>query len=330
MSEAIIKPSQVAVICPTKDQPDKVKRLLTCLAQSSKKPGQVLIADGGHNLKSVIKDFEISLNLMCLYCPEPGQILQRNYAHKKLASKIKLVIHIDDDMTFGKDALGLMLDYWNQTITNDQGNAIKPLGGAAFNVVDLPNLRQNIFRKIFFLSPEPHGHVSVGGYASPFCPANTTHDVEWLIGGATVWRRDIIETYRHPLSFQTRWAVCEDLIFSYPLRHEFRLMVVHNAIMQHNETYARMSFRQGMFYGISGVIMRYHFNRLHKNLNMFAFIWMTLGVMSGHFIYGIMGSPKHLGMFVGNTNGLIRAIVNWITFSESANLARNLVKLKRY
>ena len=100
MSAAIIKPSQVAVICPTKDQPDKVKRLLTCLAQSSIKPGQVLIADGGHNLKPVIKEFENSLNLACLYCPESGHVLQRDYAHTKLASKIKLVIHFDDDVTF--------------------------------------------------------------------------------------------------------------------------------------------------------------------------------------------------------------------------------------
>lgn len=329
MSAAIIKPSQVAVICPTKDQPDKVKRLLTCLAQSSIKPGQVLIADGGHNLKPVIKEFENSLNLACLYCPEAGQVLQRNYAHTKLASKIKLVIHFDDDITFDKDAIGVMLDYWNKTISSDQGNAEKPLGGAAFNIVDLPRLRQNIFRKIFFLSVEPHGHVSRGGYAAPFCPANTTHEVEWVFGGATIWRRDIIDTYHHPLSFQTRWAVCEDLIFSYPLQQDFRLMVVHEAIMQHNETYTRMTFKQGVFYGVSSVIMRYHFNRMHNNLSMLAFIWMTLGVMAGQLIFGLMGSSRHLGLFTGNAEGLMRAIFNWMTFSDSTKLARNLVNRKR-
>lgn len=84
-----ITPDQIAVICPTKDQPEKVKRLLTCLAASTIKPGQVLIADGGHNLRPVIKVYKDYLNLTCLYCPKVGQVLQRSYAHSKFLSKIK-------------------------------------------------------------------------------------------------------------------------------------------------------------------------------------------------------------------------------------------------
>lgn len=329
MSAAIVKPNQIAVICPTKDRPEKIKRLLKCLVKSSIKPGQILIADGGHNLKPVVEEFREFLNLTCLYCPEAGQILQRNYAHTKLASKIKLVIHFDDDITFDKDAIGIMLDYWNSTISNDQNYTGKPLGGAAFNIVDSPKISKNMFRKFFFLSSDSGGHVSIGGYASPFCPANTTHEVEWLIGGATAWSRDIIDTYRHPLSFQTRWAVCEDLIFSYPLRQNFKLMVVHNAIVQHNETYQRMTFKQGMFYGISSVIMRYHFNRLNDNLNILAFIWMTLGVMAGQLFIGLLGSPRHFGLFAGNAEGLMRAIINLITFSDSVTLAKYLANRKK-
>ena len=84
--------------------------------------------------------------------------------------------------------------------------------------------------------------------------------------GATAWSRDIIEKHQHPINFPTRWAVCEDLIYSYPLGRKYRLMVAADANAYHNETYSKMSFRQGIFYGVSGAIMRYHFVRQNPDL----------------------------------------------------------------
>lgn len=325
VTPAPVTADQLAVICPTKDQPRKVERLLDCLMASEIKPAQVLIADGGHNLKPVTAPYEKSLNLQCLYCPQPGQILQRIHAHGELDPAIRLVIHLDDDITFPPDALAIMLAFWNK----EQSKPGKPLAGAAFNITDLPHLKNSIFRKLFFLSTEPRGQVSPAGYAAHFSPATKTHEVEWLIGGATAWAREVIDAHTHPMAFPTRWAVCEDLIYSYPLRHHHRLMIVHDAVMFHNETYASMSFRQGVFYGVSSVIMRYHFTRQHRNLSTMAFIWMTLGVLGGQLAKGLMGSPRHLGLFSGGVEGLVRAIVNRLTFRDSTPLARSLATRKR-
>ena len=44
-----ITEKNVAIICPTKNQPDKVLRLVG-IVQLDEKPYQVIIADGGHNL----------------------------------------------------------------------------------------------------------------------------------------------------------------------------------------------------------------------------------------------------------------------------------------
>ncbi|MCE2517551.1 MAG: glycosyltransferase family 2 protein [Alphaproteobacteria bacterium] len=320
-----ITADQIAVICPTKDQPKKVERLLDCLVASDLEPAQVLIADGGHNLKPVTAPYENLLNLRCLYCPDPGQILQRNYAHRHLDPGIKLVMHLDDDITFPPGTLGKMLDYWNANAATGD----KPLAGASFNLMDVAAVRNSIFRKMMFLSTEPRGHVSKAGYAAPFCPATTTHDVEWLLGGATVWRRDIIDSHRHPMSFPTRWAVCEDLMFSYPLRTSHRMAVVHDAEMFHNDTYRQMSFRQGMFYGVSSVIMRYHFTRQHSALSSLAFIWMTLGVLAGQLARGLMGSRRHLGLFTGGMEGLLRAVGNRLSNGDSTPLAKSLARRKR-
>ena len=128
MSFQIITPDQLAVICPSKDQPNKIKRLLECFVRSNVKPAQIIIADGGGNLKSIIDPFTKLLNCVCLDCPEAGQILQRNYAHKHLLPSIQMVMHLDDDITFDQHALNRMIDFWNNP-AHHQG---KPLCGCVF------------------------------------------------------------------------------------------------------------------------------------------------------------------------------------------------------
>ena len=104
-----ITAQNVAIICPTKNQPDKVLRLLESIVQLDEKPHQVIIADGGHNMEPILTKFTEQLNLICLYCPKAGQILQRNYAHKYLDKNIQLVLHLDDDITLDHDSLRKMI-----------------------------------------------------------------------------------------------------------------------------------------------------------------------------------------------------------------------------
>ena len=90
-----INAAQIAIICATKDRPDKIRNLLESVASLDSQPGQILIADGGHNLEPLVKEFAGRINISCLYCPDPGQILQRNYAHAMLHGDVRLVLHLD-------------------------------------------------------------------------------------------------------------------------------------------------------------------------------------------------------------------------------------------
>ena len=315
-----ITAQNVAIICPTKNQPDKVLRLLESIVQLDEKPHQLIIADGGHNLKPILTAFIQRLNLTCLYCPEAGQILQRNYAHKYLDKNIQLVLHLDDDITLHHDSLRKMIMFWNE---ESQKSAL-PLAGASFNIKDATELRSSVLRKLFFLQTKPAGHVSIAGYAAPFTPTATNMQTSWLLGGTTAWSRDIIEKHKHPINFPTRWAVCEDLMYSYPLSRKYRLMVAAHANVCHNETYGKMSFRQGIFYGISGAIMRYHFVRQNPNLKTWAYMWMTIGVIIGNLGRGLLGSPRHLGLCFGGVEGLVRAITCSLINGDSTDLAKAL------
>ena len=279
-------------------------------------PQQIIIADGGHNLKPLLTTFAAQLNLICLYCPEIGQIMQRNHAHTYLDKSIKLVLHLDDDTTLEPDAISEMISFWNE----ESKKSAPPLAGISFNVQDLPKVKPSALRKLFFLNSEPAGHVSKAGYAAPFAPTENNLRTSWLLG-ATAWSREVLKKHPHPINFPTRWAVCEDLIYSYQLKNKYRLMVAARARSYHNETYDKMSFQQGIFYGVSGTIMRYHFVRLNPELRVLPFLWMTLGVIIGNLGRGIFGSPRHIGLSFGGMEGFYRVLVCSLAKGDSNALA---------
>ena len=135
------------------------------------------------------------LNVTCLYCPEPGQVIQRNYAHTYLSDQIKLVLHIDDDNTLEPDALSKLLEFWNfQSVCQNKKN----LAGVSFNVIDLPRLELTL--PIIFWT-QNRGYVP-GWICQPYCPASRNEETSWLLGGSTAWSREILDQCRIQLIFR--------------------------------------------------------------------------------------------------------------------------------
>ena len=310
----------VAIVCPTKDQPLKVTRLLNSLCDLNEKPYQIIIADGGKDLQPVINQFSNRLNVIRLACPEVGQVLQRNHAHKRLNKNIKIILHLDDDITLTPSAITSMLKFWNLEFTK----TTIPLGGVSFNIVDLPKLKSSKIRNVFLTQNGRPGQVSKSGYASPFLPASRDCQTPWLLGGATAWSRNVIESHPHPINFPTRWAVCEDLIYSFPLRNNYRLMVASNARVFHNETYENMSFRKAIFYGRSSAVFRYHFVQINSELSTWAYFYITKAIILKNFIKGIFASPRHFGLCFGGISGLFSCIWCSVRNGDSENLAKRL------
>ena len=311
---------QFAIICATKDRHDSVKTLLASLSSQSEKPGQIILADGGHNLRTLAAEFRETLDIDCLYCPQAGQILQRNFALKHLNDNIQVVIYLDDDNSFDEGFISGFVEAWNE-----QSSIVgKPLGGMSCSVYNHRSFKSGIIRRLFFLTTPRKGQVSRAGFATPVGPVDHAYEVNWLFGGATAWRRDLLDNHPHPLSFPTIWATCEDLMFSYPLGKKYRLLVTEKARAFHSENYAEMPFRQARFYGLSGVIMRYHFVRQNDDLSMPAFFWMTFAVVMGSLARATLGSRLHLGKFVGGLEGICTAAYCSILKRDSRALAMGL------
>ena len=325
VNKQTINAAQIAIICATKDRPDKIRNLLESVARLESQPGQILIADGGHNLKPLVKEFAGRINVSCLYCPEPGQILQRNYAHSMLHQDICLVLHLDDDITLEPASLDKALHHWNR-LTSETG---KPLVGMAFNVVNLPKKKDSFLRRLAIMRVEPMGRVWSSGFASPHVPipdgTGEIRETSWLVGGAALWSREALAT-SHPLSFPTRWAVCEDVIFSYPFSHKNRLVVCGDAVAQHNDSYVHHSFAKSMFYGKSQVVMRYVLVGSNTDLSRLAFFWSNGLHMLGYLACAVLGNKNALGTGIGMVSGLVEVLFAQFTRRSHLDLARDLAK----
>ena len=321
----MIDATQIAIICATKDRPDKIRNLLESVTRLRCQPSQILIADGGHNLESLVNTFAERLNVSCLYCPEPGQILQRNYAHSMLHKDIRLVLHLDDDITLESTTLDQALDHWNR-LNLETG---KPLAGMAFNVTNLPRKNDNLLRRLAMMRVEPMGRVWPSGFASPHVPIPRGNgeimETSWLVGGAALWSREVLEI-PHPLSFPTRWAVCEDVIFSYPLSRNNRLVVCSDAVVGHNDSYDHHDFAKSMFYGKSQVIMRYFLVASNDDLSKLAFFWSNGLHMLGYLALAILGNENALGTGMGMMSGFVKVLSAQFTRRSHIDLARELAE----
>lgn len=312
--------SEVAIICPSMDRPEKVRRLLDSVAASSILPGQVVIADGGDKLESAVNAYCDILPILYLHCPEPGQILQRNYARSKLAPQIKVVVHLDDDIVLSPTALQNGLMHWNELASETD----KQVAGMALNVTNHPLKRNSFFRTLMFMQTEPRGKVWPSGFASPHVPASKDEFSEWLVGGAAFWSRSVLDQHPHPLSFQTRWAFCEDVLFSYPLSKTYRLAVCATAHVQHNDSYVNHPFAKRVFYARTQVFMRHYLISLNSDLSMSAFLWMTLCQMFGYLAKGLLGDVGSLGSFWGTIGGVAAVLWARLTGVTAETLVRGL------
>jgi glycosyltransferase involved in cell wall biosynthesis len=316
----MITKNHIAIVCPTKDRPDRVLQLIKSIADQTEIPAQVIVTDSGKGNEQINEIYGDKINILHLQSPTNGQVLQRNYAYAYIEEYIKIVINLDDHIILRPETIEQFIKFWNKENSKLQ----RPLAGISFNFVDRPRLKNSWMRRLFFLSTQPPGSVSKGGYAAPFVPADTDIASSWLFGGATAWSKEVLLKHRHPISFPTRWAVCEDLIYSYPLHFKFRLLVAKDVVCTSSQNYASMSFRQGIFYGVSSAIMRYHFIRQHAEMKTWAWLWMTIGVVLGNLAKGMLGSPRHLGLFAGGVEGIARACLCSLRGGDSEDLARQL------
>ena len=293
--------SDLAIIVPTKDRPEKVRNLLESLAAQAVPCGRIIIIDGGASVKEAVLAFADRLPVEHHLCRPPGQIRQRNMGIALLDETTPLVGFVDDDIVFEETAFAEMLSCWNESEELP--------AGVAFNIVNFPAYVPGMIRRLFLIDAAEPGRVMKSGMPTPIVNVSSDIRSQWLPGGATIWHQDIIRAHQHREIYAKR-AMCEDLIFSYPIGKRYPLYVAHRARCRHehvaDHTAPAIAHR---YYGRTYMLWMLYFVTQHRELSVPAYLWMGLGMITGDVLQGLFrGRRERLQKAWGELSGILTGV----------------------
>ncbi len=292
----MLNANEICVITPTKGRHHLLEKMLQSLSDQTAKVGQVIIADGGRDAEHIVMGFQDQLPVEWLDCPVAGQIPQRKLALKQLKDQIKVIIYFDDDIFQEPDSMHNLIEFWNSQLNEP--------AGVSFNLHGVNKQKDSFYRRIFNMQLTPPGKVLKSGYNTPITSQQSDLKSEWLLGGATAWRRDILTSNDHQ-GIATSWAICEDLIFSYPVGKQEGLYICANANVHDIDTPPPPTYAQMKFRGRNAVLWRYYFVSCHKELSKLTFFWMISGQILARLLQGLRGNKAILGQVIGQSQALL-------------------------
>ncbi|MHC4464496.1 MAG: glycosyltransferase family 2 protein [Planctomycetota bacterium] len=298
-SKGIYTSQHIAFIIPTKDRPGKIKAVLESIAQQTIPCGRIIIVDGGQSVEDIVMLFSDKLPVEYYKCYPPGQIRQKNMGISLLNDQTLLVGFLDDDIVLEPQALERMITFWN--------GCEPDTAGVSFNIVNSPPLRHSWARALMGMSTQ-QGRVLRSGYNVATTPVDSHLKAQWLCGGATVWKREILKRFSGR-EIYSRWAICEDVIFSYPIGKAYPLYVCADAKVRHEHVYdhtAKMKYR---YYGRTVTLWRLFFVESHVEFSRTFFLWMLLGQISARFVLGVFSfRMRHIEYAIGQIEGAITGL----------------------
>lgn len=291
---------KIAFIVPTRNRIELLTELLQSIQEQTVKPDQVLVVDGSdRSIEPDIKD-HMSSGISYLRVVPPSLTKQRNAGIKALDNDITLVGYLDDDIVLETDAVESLLTFW-ETCPDD-------IGGTSFNITNNParNPITKLITRLFLIESGTLGNVLRSGFNMGVYPLEKDTYAQWLCGGATIWRREILDEYKYD-EWYRGWAYHEDVDFSFTVSQKYRLVVLYGARVEHNPPPYNPSKNKSL--GKMAVINRYHFVKKNSQLSVPLFYWSTIGEITIHLLQSLWERNMNgIRLAMGNISGLINII----------------------
>ena len=269
----------LAVVIPTYNRPEKVRDLLDSLAYQNEAVARIIIIDGGESVEDVVETYANRLPIEYYFCNPPGQIRQRNFGIAMLETSTPLVASLDDDIVLEPDAIHCMIDFWNRAL--DQPAAV------AFNITNSPKHRYSRLKALLNMSAKKEGYLLKSGYNTGFGNVNANIKIQYVYGGASVWRLDILKKFSHR-EIKSKWATCEDLIYSYPIGKLFPLYVCADAKVRHEHVFLNRKDPLVRYRGKNSLLWRLYFIETNTEFSAFLYLFQQAMIVLFRFVRGVL------------------------------------------
>jgi GT2 family glycosyltransferase len=262
------------------------------------RPEQIIIVDGGEDRVDGVVDEFAGLNLEYIRVYPPSLSKQRNAGMERVHPSTTLAGYLDDDLVLEDGALESMLSFWEV--------APEEVGGAAFNIVTDRRPHGTGFKSFFLLDDSQRGVVLRSGYQTMICPVEKTTYTQWLFGGATIWRSNVIDEFSYD-EWYYGTGYGEDLDYSYRVGKKYKLAVVGDARVQHFSPPIRKEIN--FVLGKWQMINRMYFVKKNQDLSVPLCYWALSGQVLVNSAKALAKRDRALFMRVlGNILGMTRVV----------------------
>jgi glycosyltransferase involved in cell wall biosynthesis len=290
---------KVGVLIPTRNRPQKVRKLLASLVKSSIQPTQVVVVSSGDEISEVLNEFSSLLNVKYEHSASCGQANQKKIGVNLLEQDLDWVAFLDDDLVVQpnciENALRDVLDFEilsDNTVTG-VGLALPPTSRALNS-----NGVLRWIGRAFLISNAKPGVVSKNGHAASYLESRETLPTQWL-NGASMWRRNSINFYGKDL-VSTKYAACEDLIFSYSQFQGSNLIYSPNALITFQEDEVT-NFESSLVFE-TAALWRLYFVMTNRGFSRTLFLYSQIG----RTLFGVVRTDEYRLRF------LWRGMVLWV------------------
>ncbi|TBR16914.1 glycosyltransferase [bacterium] len=289
------KSDKMALIIPTINREKLLRRLLKSLEKQDVHFEQIIIVDAGNISPDVFRSEFPGLKIDYFKSRTSSLTLQRNIGINMLKNDVTLVCFFDDDIVVEKDAFKIMLEFW-------QDNSDE-VGGVAFNIKNMVLKKTAVIKEVFLTGNNEQGKVMRSGYGSMLSPVRNDIFTDWIFGGATVWRRKILDEFKFDEWFGG-YGFGEDLDFSYRVGKKYKLAVISQAKVQHLKE--DDSLMNNYLFGKMQVVNRYYFVLKNEELSRVLYCLSSFGQASENLYLGLRSKKNrkmYLDRFLGNLSG---------------------------
>ncbi len=262
------------MLIPTRNRPREVEALLTSIGASRVKPFQVILVSSGDDISNTVEKFVDKLSITHIHSEIPGQINQKKLGLSAVDSSVNWVVFLDDDLLVSPDTFEKAFECVQKF---DRKNG-KRLGGVGFGLPATSRFKNHgqasqILARFFGIDHQPAGVVLSNGHATSYLEQQEPTETQWL-NGASMWRVETVLSYgSHGIS--SRYAACEDLIFSYPVGKKYLLVYCPDAKLEFQKS-EKTDFENPAIY-VSALYWRYFLILEHKEFSIIRFNVAQLG-----------------------------------------------------
>lgn len=289
---------KLAFVIPTMNRPGPLRRLLRSLEAQTVRPHQLILVDAGQEpVDDVIGEFP-ALRIGYRRVLPPSLSKQRNVGMAAVDPAMTLAGYLDDDLVFEPDAMETMLRFWEA--------AAPDVGGANFHITNPEERRLRWPLAFFGLETAERGKLLPSGFQTPLWPiTEAARQRQWLCGGATVWRREVIERFRYD-EWYLGTGYLEDIDYSYRVSKAYGLFVVPGARVWHD--FQPIATDRNELMGVWEVINRLYFVKKHPEFSLARCYWALTGRFLLNLGMGLRRADRgYLLRARGNLTGFARA-----------------------